>query len=72
MNKPSRITVAAWPGFMSLDIAAAYCSFDAREFLKAVAAGELPQPVLIDGKERWRLADLHASTEGREEWQMSD
>ena len=72
MNKPSRITVAAWPGLMSLDIAAAYCCFSERDFKKAVASGELPQPVLIDGKERWRLADMHADIQERDEWQMSD
>lgn len=72
MNKPSRITVAAWPGLMSLDIAAAYCCFSEREFKKAVANGDLPQPVLIDGKERWRLADMQANVEERDEWRMSD
>jgi hypothetical protein len=72
MNKPARITVAAWPGLMSLDIAAAYCCFSERDFKKAVASGELPQPVLIDGKERWRLADLQVNGEEREEWRMSD
>ena len=50
--------VNIWPGLLSLDLAAKYCSMKPVEFLKAVAAGDLPQPVLIDGKERWRLADI--------------
>jgi hypothetical protein len=72
MNKPARFTVAAWPGLMSIDIAAAYCCFSERDFKKAVASGELPQPVLIDGKERWRLVDMTANVEERDEWRMSD
>ena len=72
MNKPSRITVAAWPGLMSLDIASAYCCFSEREFKKAVAAGELPQPVLVNGQERWRLVDIEANSKERDEWRMSD
>ncbi len=62
MNAHARITVTAWPGLMSLDIAAAYCCFTERAFMKAVGAGELPQPVMIDGAERWKLADIDAAT----------
>lgn len=47
-----------WPGLMSLDVASLYCSMKPLEFRKAVAAGDLPQPVLIDGKERWRLVEI--------------
>lgn len=72
MTAHARITVAAWPGLMSLDIAAAYCCFSERAFKKAVASGELPQPVLIDGQERWRLTDMQANSEERDEWRMSD
>ena len=41
-----------WPGLLSLEKAAMYCSMKPVEFKKAVAVGDLPQPVLIDGKER--------------------
>lgn len=41
-----------WPGILSLDLAAKYCSMKPVEFKRAVAIGDLPQPVLIDGKER--------------------
>ena len=44
--------VNLWPGLLSLDLAAKYCSMKPVEFKKAVAIGDLPQPVLIDGKER--------------------
>lgn len=61
-----------WPGLMSLDLAAQYCSMKPVEFKKAVAVGELPQPVLIDGKERWRLVEIERQFEGvRDEWQKS-
>lgn len=72
MSSPARFTVAAWPGLMSIDIAAAYCCFNKRDFMKAVASGDLPQPVLIDGKERWRLVDMQIELEERDEWRMSD
>lgn len=49
-----------WPGLLSLDLAAKYCSMKPVEFKKAVAIGDLPQPVLIDGKERWRLVEIKA------------
>lgn len=72
MNKPARFTVAAWPGLMSLDIAAMYCSMTRPEFLRAVAGGVLPQPVLIDGKERWRLSDIERQFDAPEDvWQKT-
>ena len=66
------MAVNLWPGLLSLDLAAAYCSMKPVEFKKAVASGELPQPVLIDGKERWRLVEIERQFEGvRDEWQKS-
>jgi hypothetical protein len=59
------------PGLLSVDAAAYWCSMSLTEFRKAVAGGELPQPVLIDGKERWRLADIEGMFESKEQWQMS-
>lgn len=44
--------IGAWPGLLSLNLAAKYCSMKPVEFKRAVAIGDLPQPVLIDGKER--------------------
>lgn len=52
--------IGAWPGLLSLNLAAMYCSMKPVEFLKAVAVGDLPQPVLIDEKERWRLVEHYA------------
>ena len=61
-----------WPGLLSVDFAAMYCSMNVTEFRKAVAGGELPQPVLIDGKERWSLADIEGQFESTEKWEMSN
>lgn len=52
------MNIGAWPGLLSLNLAAMYCSMKPVEFKKAVASGDLPQPVLIDGKERWRLVEI--------------
>lgn len=54
-----------WPGLLSLDLAAKYCSMTPVEFKKAVAIGDLPQPVLIDGKERWRLVEIEGMFAGQ-------
>lgn len=72
MTATARINVSAWPGLMSVDIAAAYCCFTEREFKRAVGAGELPQPVLLNGKERWRLVDIETAFKENDEWEMSD
>jgi len=37
---------------MKLETAAKACDMTQAEFLKAVAGGDLPQPVLINGRER--------------------
>jgi hypothetical protein len=60
-----------WPGLLSVDFAAMYCTMTVTEFRKAVAGGELPQPVLIDGKERWRLAEIEGLFDRKDEWEMS-
>lgn len=60
--KPITI-LQVWPGFMSVETAAAYCDMRRTEFQKAVAVGDMPQPVLINGQERWRLADLENAFE---------
>lgn len=49
--------VAILPGFMALETAARYCDMKPADFLKAVSVGDMPQPVLINGQERWRLAE---------------
>jgi hypothetical protein len=49
--------IGAWPGLLSLNLAAMYCDMKPRDFLKAVAVGALPDPVIINGQERWRLVE---------------
>lgn len=31
------------------------------DFMKAVACADLPQPVIINGQERWRLTDIEGT-----------
>jgi hypothetical protein len=55
---------------MKLSTAAAYCDMTQAEFLKAVASGELPQPVLLNDKERWRMTDIERIFDAPEDvWQ---
>lgn len=59
-----------WPSLMKLSTAAAYCDMTQAEFLKAVASGELPQPVLLNNKERWRMTDIERIFDAPEDvWQ---
>ncbi|MGL4640557.1 MAG: hypothetical protein ACRCVX_12620 [Shewanella sp.] len=51
------------PGLMSLQTAARYCDMTPAEFQKAVAVGDMPQPVLVNGAERWRLAEIEGQYE---------
>ena len=54
------VILQAWPGFMKVETAAAYFDMRRSDFIKAVSIGAIPQPVLIDNKERWMLSDLQA------------
>lgn len=66
------VAVNLWPGLLSLDLAANYCSMRKSDFLKAVAVGDLPEPVIINGKERWRLSEIDGMFEQKShKWQMS-
>ena len=47
-----------WPGFLRDESAARYFDMTLSEFMKAVAAGDLPLPILINGQERWKKSDL--------------
>jgi predicted DNA-binding transcriptional regulator AlpA len=71
----SQVTILqAWPGYMKVETAAAYLDMRRADFLKAVAGGALPQPVLIDGKERWRLAEIDGmfdAPKAEKPWLMS-
>ena len=61
-----------FPILMSLKTAAQACDMTQAEFLKAVAGGELPQPVLINGQERWRMVDIERHFEAPEDvWQKA-
>lgn len=50
--------VKEWPGFLRDETAARYFDMTVKEFLGAVAVGELPLPVTINGLERWKKSDL--------------
>lgn len=66
------LKVFPWPGFMTLEAAARYCSMTRPDFVRAVACGELPQPVRINGKERWRLTDIERHFDAPEDvWQKT-
>lgn len=55
-----------WPGFLRDETAARYFDMTVKEFLGAVAVGELPLPVTINGLERWKKSDLeNAATPAR-------
>jgi len=56
LRRPSY--VKEWPGFLRDENAARYFDMTLREFLGAVAAGEVPLPVSINGQERWKKSDL--------------
>jgi hypothetical protein len=65
-------TFKVYPGLMSLATAARYCDMTQAEFLKAVAGGDLPQPVLINGRERWRMTDIERHFDAPEDvWQKT-
>jgi hypothetical protein len=42
-----------WPAAMRKDRAAAYLDLTVAAFEREVLAGTLPQPSVLDGKERW-------------------
>lgn len=56
MRRPSY--TKEWPGFLRDETAARYFDMTLKEFLSAVAAGELPLAVSINGQERWKKSDL--------------
>lgn len=47
-----------WPGFLRDESAARYFDMTLSEFMKAMAVGDVPQPILINGLERWKKSDL--------------
>lgn len=44
---------ARWPHMMKADTAAAYCDLSRSAFLGEVAAGRLPSPVNLGGRDHW-------------------
>lgn len=56
MRRPAY--VKEWPGFLRSENAARYFDMTLSEFLGAVATGDLPLPVTINGQERWKKSDL--------------
>lgn len=59
-----RAVIREWPLFLALENAARCCDMTPSDFLKAVACADLPQPVIINGQERWRLTDIENMGQG--------
>lgn len=66
-----------WPHMMKRSTAAAYCDLSESAFVGEVAAGRLPSPVMLGGREHWlrpamerALAAIagHAATEYEKEF----
>jgi hypothetical protein len=53
-----------WPGLLKRESAAKYCDMKPAEFDKAVASGDLPSPIMVNGKHLWRRADIDALEPG--------
>ena len=53
-----RAVIREWPLFLALENAARCCDMTPTQFLQAVACADLPQPVIINGQERWRIKDI--------------
>jgi hypothetical protein len=69
-----RAVIRDWPLFLALENAARCCDLTPKDFLDAVAKGDLPLPVLISGQERWRLVDIEgiaAPTKRQKPWLKS-
>lgn len=49
------MTALPWPRMMKLKTAAAYCELSQPAFMREVASGRLPPPVLLGGGDRWDL-----------------
>jgi predicted DNA-binding transcriptional regulator AlpA len=52
------VTVAQWPRMMRKTLAAQYCDLSVAAFEREVAAGRLPMPVSLGGREHWCKAAL--------------
>ena len=62
MTRPA--VIKEWPLYMALPNAARCCDMTPTQFLQAVACADLPQPVIINGQERWRLTDIENMGQG--------
>ncbi len=47
-----------WPRMMKRATAAAYCELSVAGFEREIAAGRLPTPSILDGREHWCRAAL--------------
>lgn len=52
-----------WPHMMKRSTAAAYCDLSESAFIGEVAAGRLPSPVNLGGRDHWFRPALDASLE---------
>jgi hypothetical protein len=53
-------TLPDWPAMMRRDLARLYVDMTAAEWECAVNDGTLPAPHIVNGKERWRRAEIDA------------
>lgn len=56
-----------WPAAMCKKMAAAYLDLSIAGFEREVLTGRLPQPTVLDGKERWLRASLDRALVGQGE-----
>lgn len=59
------MTLPDWPAAMGKALAAKYLSLSVAGFEREVLTGRLPQPTVLDGKERWLRASLDKAIQGQ-------
>jgi len=51
----------AWPLTLRRDLAAVALDMSLPQFERAVASGELPQPIMLGGEERWSVKAIETA-----------
>lgn len=52
------LAMRPWPGLLTAELAAAYCSVSRRQWDRLCARGAAPRPRVVGGSKRWALVDL--------------
>ena len=55
-----------WPAAMRKERAASYLDLTVAAFEREVLTGRLPQPTVLDGKERWLKAAIDKAIQGQD------